>query len=103
MAVFFTFITMLGICWVVLENVGTIAANIDLVPVFTGVEIHKDQIFKTICKDAHRVQDCSEAEKATIYGYVPIEAWFYTAKYLEETLKCSGFNQALGVYYFTNK
>jgi hypothetical protein len=101
---FLTFVVFLGAVWVFLESAQTIAEHIDLVPVFTGVEIHNKEIFINMCQGQKRVQDCTQQEKENIYGIsIPSNAVFEIAAYLEESLTCSGFNVALNSFYFTDR
>lgn len=71
---------------------------------FYSIEIHKSEIFNTICVDKPNVQACNITEKNDIFGEpIPADMWFDIAALLESTMKCSGIANPLPSYYFTRR
>eukprot|EP00826_Nyctotherus_ovalis_P062865 TRINITY_DN9171_c0_g1_i1.p1 TRINITY_DN9171_c0_g1~~TRINITY_DN9171_c0_g1_i1.p1 ORF type:complete len:133 (+),score=17.59 TRINITY_DN9171_c0_g1_i1:141-539(+) len=72
---------------------------------YADVATVQDSLFVTMCSNAIRVQQCSDAELLHIFkDNVPGPLYFAIAEWMEETYKCLGFsNTILEKFCFSDK
>ena len=77
----------------------------DFTHMYNCIDANQQNIFITLCKDASRIQLCSDDEKNSIFSNDPPSAVSVAvAAILEKYLGCSGINDmALPYFYFTDK
>ncbi len=76
-------------------------ANHTFTRMYNKLGENETRIFDTLCAGQYRVQDCKE-DHMEIFGEVIDEDWMFVGYLLDTYVECSGMNNTLTRYYFSN-
>jgi len=71
---------------------------------FSKIEEHESEIFKTICTNKDRIQDCTISDINIIFGKEIARTQFDQWEKIEDYYKCTGVtDRSFHTYYFTKR